>query len=139
MTKEQLYQFIGRHSLAVLATSSPDNQPEAALVGIAVTEDLEIVFDTVKTSRKYQNLLQNPLVALVVGWDYETTLQLEGEAFELNGPGADKYKEVYFSAFADGGQRAETWAGLVHFMIKPRWLKYSNFNEPPVIEEMRFG
>ena len=138
MTQEFVYQFASQHPLAVLATSPSTTQPEAAVIGIAITESLEIVFDTVKSSRKYKNLLQNRLVAVVIGWDNETTLQLEGEAVELNGPGADRYKEVYFSVYPDGRQRAETWPGLVHFVVKPRWLRYSNFNVPVVIEEMSF-
>ena len=68
MTKDFVYNFIKQHALAVIAALSDDQKPEAALVGFAISEDLEIVFDTVKTSRKYKNLLQNPKVALVIGW-----------------------------------------------------------------------
>ncbi|HWZ05127.1 MAG TPA: pyridoxamine 5'-phosphate oxidase family protein [Mucilaginibacter sp.] len=68
MTKEFLYNFIKQHTLAVISTSTRENTPEAALIGFAVSRELEIVFDTVKTSRKYKNLLQNPKVALVIGW-----------------------------------------------------------------------
>jgi len=32
-----------------------------------VTPELEIIFDTVKSSRKYPNLKKNPLVAWVIG------------------------------------------------------------------------
>ena len=71
MTKQFLYNFIHQHKLAVISTLSEDNKPEAALVGFAVSKDLEIVFDTVKTSRKYQNLLLGPNVAVVIGWDNE--------------------------------------------------------------------
>ena len=60
MTKEFLYQFIKRHPLGVLTTVSREHRPEAALIGIAVTENLEIIFDTVKDSRKYPNLLHDP-------------------------------------------------------------------------------
>ena len=62
MTREFLHKFIKPHKLAVVSTLSKDNKPEAALVGFAVSEDLEIVFDTVKTSRKYQNLTLGPNV-----------------------------------------------------------------------------
>jgi uncharacterized pyridoxamine 5'-phosphate oxidase family protein len=138
MTKEFLYNFITQHTLAVLATTSPGDKPEAAVVGIAVSEEFEIIFDTVKSSRKYQNITQNNLVAFVIGWDNETTLQYEGEAAELTGDDAVKYKEIYFSVFADGRQRAETWAGLVHFKVTPKWIRYSNYNAPVTIEEMYF-
>jgi len=131
--------FVTQHTLAVIATTSPESRPEAAVIGIAVTNDLEIVFDTVKTSRKYVNLMRNPHVALVIGWDYEDTVQYEGEAEELMGSNADKYKEVYFKVFGDEGRkRAAEWPDIVHFKIRPRWIRYSRFTEPRTIEEMTF-
>ena len=138
MTKEFLYNFIKKQNLAVISTLSKDNKPEAALVGFAVSPDLEIVFDTVKTSRKYKNLLQNPSVAVVIGWDNETTAQYEGIATELSGGNAAYYKEIYFEVYKDGRERAETWSHIVHFKITPKWIRYSNFNEDGCIEEMLF-
>jgi len=137
MTREFIYSFIKRNNLAVLSTSK-EHKPQAALIGFAISEDLEIVFDTVKTSRKYENLLQNPCAALVIGWDDETSLQYEGTATELTGEGAEYYKEIYFETFKDGRDRAETWPDIVHFKIMPSWIRYSNFNVPVVIEEMVF-
>jgi len=138
MTKEFLYNFIKRQTLAVISTLSKDNKPEAALVGFAVSRDLEIVFDTVKTSRKYKNLLQNSSVAVVIGWDNETTVQYEGIAIELTGDNAAYYKEIYFEVYKDGRERAITWPDIVHFKITPKWIRYSNFNEGGCIEEMLF-
>jgi general stress protein 26 len=136
MTKEFLYNFIGQYNLAVISTLSNDNKPEAALVGFAVSPDLEIVFDTVTTSRKYKNILQNPSVAVVIGWDNETTVQYEGVATELSGDSAAYYKEIYFEVYKDGRERAETWPHIVHFKITPKWIRYSNFNEGGSIEEV---
>jgi len=138
MTKEFIYGYIKKHTLAVVSTSATGNKPEAALVGIASTENLEIIFDTVKSSRKYQNILQNPHVAIVIGWENETTLQYEGIATELVGEDAAHFKEVYFGVYPDGRERVETWPGLVHFKVTPTWIRYSNFNIPVVIEEMEF-
>ncbi len=137
MTKEFIYNFIIQYNLAVISTSTYDHHTEAALVGFAISSDLEIVFDTVKTSRKYKNLLQNPYVAVVIGWDNETTVQYEGLATELTGEDAERLKEIYFEVYKDGRKRAETWPHIVHFKITPTWLRYSNFNEPVVIEEMK--
>ncbi|MGZ3778695.1 MAG: pyridoxamine 5'-phosphate oxidase family protein, partial [Mucilaginibacter sp.] len=78
--KDLIYQFISQSKYAVVSTISKDGKPESALVGIAVSTSLEIIFDTVKTSRKYHNILANKHVAVVVGWDNETTVQYEGEA-----------------------------------------------------------
>ncbi len=138
MTNEFLYNFIKQHNVAVVATLSKNNKPEAALVGFAISKDLEIVFDTVKTSRKYKNLLQNPNVAVVIGWDNETTVQYEGIATELYGVDAEYYKEIYFEVYPDGRQRAKTWQHIVHFKITPKWIRYSDFNEGGGVEEIEF-
>jgi len=138
MTTDFVYNFIKQHTLAVISTSTRENPPEAALIGFAVSRELEIVFDTVKTSRKYKNLLQNPKVALVIGWDNETTVQYEGIATELSGDEEDRYKKIYFSVYPDGRERAVTWPHIVHFKVTPKWIRYSNFNEQVVIEEMAF-
>jgi general stress protein 26 len=139
MMKDLVYQFINQQKLGVVSTVNLLNKPEAAVVGIAVSVNLEIVFDTVKTSRKYQNILHNPNVALAAGWDEEVTVQYEGIA-EILGTGdeSDNLREVYFRAFPDGRERAETWPGLVHVKVSPKWIRYSNFNEPQVIEELIF-
>jgi len=67
MTPEFVYNFISKNKYAVLSTVTKDNHAEAALVGIAVTPDLTIIFDTVSTSRKYKNLIENPSIAFVIG------------------------------------------------------------------------
>jgi Pyridoxamine 5'-phosphate oxidase len=54
MTKEFLYDFIRKQKFAVLATVSPDSYPESVCVGIAVTRELKLIFDTVSDSRKYR-------------------------------------------------------------------------------------
>jgi general stress protein 26 len=136
MTKEFIYNFIKQNTLAVISTSSKENKPEAALIGIAISEDLAIIFDTVKSSRKYLNIMENQFVAMVIGWDDETTVQYEGKATILSGKESEYLKEIYFDVFKDGRQRANSWSDLVHFKISPSWIRYSNFNDPMVIEEM---
>ncbi len=67
MTTKFLYEFISKSKYAVLATVIPANLPEAALAGIAETQDVKIIFDTVSTSKKYKNLIKNPFIAFVIG------------------------------------------------------------------------
>jgi pyridoxine/pyridoxamine 5'-phosphate oxidase len=85
MRESDLYRFIAQGKLGVLSSVSPSGAPQSALVGIAVTEDLQIVFDTVKTSRKYGNLKARPACSFVFGWTGEQTVQYEGIAEELGG------------------------------------------------------
>ncbi|HLH39681.1 MAG TPA: pyridoxamine 5'-phosphate oxidase family protein [Bryobacteraceae bacterium] len=136
MTRGELLDFLRRRRLAVVSTASSNGKPESAVVGIAVSEDLEIVFDTVRTSRKYRNLAVNPSVA-VATWTGEKTAQYEGIASEL-GEADARYRDLYLEIFPDGRDRL-SWPGITHFVIRPAWIRYSDFAaRPPVIEEFTF-
>ena len=138
MNVEEVFGFISRESLGVLATVDEDGQPEAALMGIAVTPKLEIVFDTVKSSRKYPNLKKNPRVAFVVGCTTEVTVQYEGVAEELSGEELQKYQEAYFAKFTDGPARM-SWPGITYFVVRPKWVRYCDYGVMPRrIEEGMF-
>jgi pyridoxine/pyridoxamine 5'-phosphate oxidase len=138
MDKPSLHAFLQRHRYAVLSSLAANNTPQSALVGIAVSPDLEIIFDTVKSSRKYPNLIANPKCSLVIGWDNDQTLQYEGQATELRGAELQHYQKIYFAAWPDGASRL-TWPGITHFVVRPSWLRHSDFNTvPPQITERTF-
>src|SRR4051812_39951539 len=101
MTPAALLTFLRRHRLAVVSTVHA-GAPQAAVVGIAVTDTLDIVFDTITTTRKYANLLVDPRVALVAGWDYGETVQIEGIADLPDGAELAVCKEAYFAVWPDG-------------------------------------
>ena len=46
MTRVELLIFMRRHQHAVEVTVAADGSPQAAVVGIAVSDDFELVFDT---------------------------------------------------------------------------------------------
>jgi hypothetical protein len=130
------YAFIKRHKYGVVSSISKGDKPQSALVGIAVTPEVEIVFDTLKSARKYQNLVERPHCSLVIGWEAEQTLQLEGVAFEPEGAELRRYQEVYFSAWPDGRARMD-WSGIAYFVVRPSWIRYSDYGRtPPWIEEV---
>ena len=138
MNLQEVFRFMDSERYGVLTTATNSGQPEAALVGFAITPDLEIIFDTVRSSRKYPNLKENPRVAFVAGCTPEITVQYEGEAEELEGEALAKYKLIYFQKFTDGPAR-ERWAGITYFVVRPRWVRYSDYNpEKQRIEEQRF-
>jgi uncharacterized pyridoxamine 5'-phosphate oxidase family protein len=138
MTTQFLFDFIAKNKYAVLATVAPDNSPEAAVIGIAATKDLEIIFDTVSTSRKYQNLIKNPSIAFVIGWDDEKTVQYEGIAKIPDTNELDGLLKIYFEVFPDGRERKENWKDIVYFYVEPKWIRYSDFRTPLKIEEKTF-
>jgi len=137
LTRDYLRAFIARHRYGVLSSISPDGKPQSALVGIAVSPELEIFFDTVNTSRKVASLRRDPHASFVIGWENEQTLQLEGIADEPQGAELARLKSFYFAAWPDGPQR-ESWKGITYCRVRPRWLRFSSYVDPQIIEEMTF-
>ncbi len=138
MTEAGLYSFLSERKLAVLGSVAGDGRPQSALVGIAVTPELEIVFDTVKSSRKYPNLMANPACSFAIGWTGEQTVQYEGLAEECGGAEGKRYKEVYFRAWPECIAH-RSWPGIVYFVVRPVWIRYSDFDKAPaLIKEFDF-
>jgi hypothetical protein len=138
MTKADIYQFILKQKLGVLGTLSSGGSPQSALVGIAVTPELEFIFDTVKSSRKFQNLMSNSECSFVVGWPGEITVQYEGQAGQPQGVALARYQQAYFDRWPECRSHL-SWPGITHFVVQPRWIRYSDFDQnPPFIEEFTF-
>jgi pyridoxine/pyridoxamine 5'-phosphate oxidase len=138
MDLSAIHSFMTQFRYGVVSTIASNGAPQSALVGIATTPALEIIFDTVKSSRKYPNLVQRPACSLVVGWGGEQTVQVEGDAFEPAGAELIRYQEAYFAVWSDGRARM-SWPGIAYFVVRPRWLRYSDFNQsPPMIVEINF-
>ena len=139
MTKALVHQFIDSQPLAVLGSiSAQDGKPQSALVGIALASNFEIVFDTVRSSRKYKNLIQNSAVSFVIGCAGVVTVQFEGEARELSGSDLAALQPIYFAKWPDGPERL-LWPGITYFAVRPHWIRYSDFSaKPPLIEELMF-
>lgn len=138
MDQAAIFNFMSGFRYGVVSSIAADGSPQSALIGIAVTPQLEIVFDTVRSSRKYPNLIARPLCSFVVGWAGEQTVQYEGIAVEPAGADLERYREAYFAVWPDGRPRL-SWPGLTHFAVKPLWVRYSNFDQsPPQIVELSF-
>jgi general stress protein 26 len=140
MSPKRLLEFLRQHRLAVQATVSAAGKPQAAVVGCAVTDRFEIVFDTLETTRKALNVRQNPKLALVIGGlipGDERTVQYEGIADEPSGVELERVKQAYYEVYADGPSRL-SWPGLIYVRVRPMWIRYSDYNvSPPEIVEFR--
>lgn len=146
MMKNELVAFVRANPLATLATISAEGAPEAAIVGIAVGDRLEIVFDTLDTSRKFLNVKGEPRIAAVFGAagayqrgkHDERTLQYEGLAGIPTGEDLKRAQEtIYFPQFPDGRSRMK-WAHIAYVRARPTWIRYSDYNmSPPRIVELR--
>jgi hypothetical protein len=130
-----LYAFMSQQRYGVVSSLGPDGTPQSALVGIAVSPACEIVFDTVKSSRKYPNLIARPACSVVLDRSGEKTVQLEGLALEPKGDELRRSQEIYFSVWTDGPARV-SWPGITWLVVRPRWVRYSDFDQsPPLIVE----
>lgn len=135
MDKSSIHAFLSGQKLGVVGSISPEGAAQAALVGIAVTLELEIIFDTVSNSRKFRNLSANPQCSFVVGWAGEVTVQFEGMAFLPRGNELARYQQIYFATWPDGPARL-SWTGITYFVVRPQWIRYSDFDQnPPLIAE----
>ena len=138
MSAAELLKFLRGHRLAVQASVAAGAAPQAAVIGYAVTDRFEMVFDTLDSSRKGQNLRRNNRIALVIGGlvdGEERTVQYEGIADEPSGEELDRLKQVYYAAWPDGPSRL-SWPGLTYVRVTPTWIRCSDFNaNPPEITE----
>ena len=142
MTPSELLAFMRTHRVAVQASVSGASAAQAAVVGIAVTDRFEVVFDTLGSSRKARNLRSNPAIALVLGGSIpgdERTVQYEGVADEPEGAERDRLTDVYYAVYPDGRDRL-SWPGLTYVRVRPTWIRYSDFGPPaPLIVEFTAG
>jgi hypothetical protein len=133
MDSRSLLQFLRQHRLSVESSVSATNSPQAAVVGIAVTDRFEIIFDTLDSTRKAVNLRRNPRLAFVIGGltdGEERTVQYEGIADEPTGADLERVKAVYYSVYPDGPDRL-SWPGLTYVRVRPTWIRYTDYTVVP--------
>jgi len=138
MDRKDIYSFMARQRYGVVSSVSPNGVSQSALVGIAVTPELEIIFDTLDSTRKYRNLSEHPRCSFVVGWNGEQTVQYEGVATEPKGTELERFQEAYFAVWPECLAHL-SWPGITYFVVTPRWIRYSDYDQgPPLIEELAF-
>jgi general stress protein 26 len=139
MDRGELLSFLRSQRWAIEATVSTAQAPQAAIIGIVTTDQLELVFDTRDSSRKATNLRTNPGVALVIGgWNDgdPRTVQCEGLADFPVGAELERLKQAYYAAFPNGPTRHLS-PDITYVRVKPTWIRYSDFRaEPPVVAEL---
>ena len=137
-TRAALLAFLRSHQYAVQASQSPESGVQAAVIGIAVSDTFDIVFDTVESSRKARNLAVDPRIALVIGGTENgdpRSVQYEGLAERIKTVDKGLVEDLYFRVFPEGLDRL-AWKGIMHVRVRARWLRYSDFSvAPPRIVE----
>ena len=140
LSPQRAFAFLSGQGLAVISTVSKRGDPEAALINYAVTNDLELIFETLQTSRKYANLVHNPRAALVIGGEdggrgFYETCQYEGIVDRPDEFALEPYLETYFAARPEGREH-RGWPDLVYLRIRPTWIRISNYSRDWKVEEL---
>lgn len=141
-TKQIILEFLHSHPMATIATIDAHiAKPESALVAFAEFSTFELLFETFRISRKFDNLKANNAVSFVVGWDpkHHVTLQYEGEALPI----VPKKREMLIQHFLQ--KDTPCTEKFLHdprvrlYTVKPKWIRYSDYTgEVPDIIEINF-
>lgn len=121
--KQIVKDFLKDRKHMIIATES-NGIPEAALVGFASFDNLNLIFGTSIQSRKFQNIQNNSRVAIVFTDDEKATVQYEGVVSILIGNELAEYKEVYFKKNPSAKQ-FESDPNQVYLKVVPIWLRYT--------------
>lgn len=136
MNKKDIFSFLQSRRHTVIATVDEANRPESALIGFGQTEQLELIFGTSNTSRKYLNIMQNNNVSFVIGWEDDgITIQYEGIAAEIFGEEREKMVALYHTK-VPGAAVFKDLPDQAYFKVTPKWIRCSDFStgKPEIVE-----
>ena len=134
MSIQKALEFLKENETCVMATVAKDGVPHAATVGYSVDDDFSFLIGTNKNTRKYQNLMKSNKVALVVGFSGSKTVQLEGLAKELDI--TDNRVEEHLAKLP-GAVKFKIQPGQTYFLVKPSWLRFTDYSENQQIFEAK--
>jgi len=125
--------YVREEGRAVVATVTPDGEPESALVGITALDDGTLLFNVVPWARKLGNLEANGRVAVVVGTAGPMSIQCEGPAVITKGEDAEHYAAEFERIMPGSKSRYEGYEVVV---VRPEWLRvYDVSHRPPLVVE----
>lgn len=122
---EEVRLLLEKADFCVLATVSPDGQPEASAMLYGFDEDLTFYFYADSIFRKVFNLRKNPLAAIVVTVK-PRTLQVEGKVAFIAGV---KETEKAMQVIIKKNPSAAKWLNKSHmvlFKLTPSFVRLRN-------------
>lgn len=128
--------FVRQEGRAIVATVTPDGEPEAALVGITALDDGTLIFNVLPWARKLVNLRANGRVAVVAGTVGPVSVQFEGQAVVTDGESAERYAADFERLMPGTKSRYEGYEVVV---VRPDWLRvYDVSHKPALVVEARW-
>ena len=83
--------------------------------------------------------LHGPIALLSWGGLESRRCNLKGLQVSRRGQTLKRYQEIYFGVWPEG-QAHLKWPDIAYFVVRPRWIRYSDYDQtPPVIEEFALG
>lgn len=122
-----VYDFLQKEHLCVISTVSIDNTPQSAVMAFSQTKNLEIIFQTPNTTRKYNNLKKNKNISIATGWSLDEfiTVQYDGVANEIASEKLDEVRQIHVSK----NETSKKYAYIEEnkfFIVEPKFIKYSD-------------
>ncbi len=140
-TQEEIKQFMiaftERHPLGAIATASVTAEPSISADFIFVQNNFSFYFGTRSSTRKFEDIEQNPSVAMVLS-DSDTleTLQIRGKAIIVMEP--DRVRDLLETLRSTFARERQHWAAPadkvahgIHNIDVSRWM--------PPVAQMREG
>lgn len=138
ITKKKILEFLKQYKVCVLSTIHiGEKAPQSAVVGFVEQENLELVFGTSNTTRKYKNLQANKNVSVVIGWTGEMgTIQYEGVVREIPRDESQHYSKKLTKKNPES-QKYVKENNQRYFIISPTWIRFvDNTATPHAIYEV---
>jgi hypothetical protein len=88
-------------------------------------------------SRKYKYINANPNVSFVIGWDFNGTVQYEGEARELSDAEVESYVEI-MTLKNKQLEKFRSRPDQRFFIVSPKWIRLTLHTKPDTIHEVMF-
>ena len=128
--KQKILNFIRKEIIGVVCTVNSDGNPESATMVVSQTDDLKLIFQTPNHYRKYQNLKNNPHIAVTFGFSIDefTTVQYEGIAKEAEDETVDMCRKIHVAKNPKSGEYAYLPENK-YFIVEPVWIRYWDFNK----------
>lgn len=128
--KDKMLEFMSGRQLCVISTVGADTKPESAMVAY-IHNDFELFIGTSNTSRKFQNLLINPSVAVVIA-DLEAGVQYEGQATVIEN---EALADDSLIKYLPGYEKYRNDPTQVYIHVKPTWIRFTEHGETDKVEE----
>lgn len=133
--QKQIFEVLEKHDLCVLSTVTPDNLPQAAIVGFSQNASLQLLIGTSNRTRKYANLQHNQRVAVTVG-DYESEVQYEGTVRQLTKTELAEHLETHFDKLPGTAKYLEDET-QAWFLLDPSWIRLTVHGTVNTVTELK--